>query len=160
MSRKITFLVEYENMIPFGKNKVTTDMSILFETSIAIGSFSIHPYHWSFELTTQEVSQNKYLLRYATGSLCLMNCRNTTLSIPESQRGKIYASFNFSPCADGIYYNQYSMFAEKKYFDTENKIFAVGDVSTVHQKCVEFASGQFAVINDLGELLAIYICMD
>ena len=160
MSMKIVFFVEYDNKIPIGKNKITTDLSILFEPSISIDAFSIYPYHWSFELTTQEIWKDKYLLRYAMGSLCLLNCCNAELEIPEAQRGKVYINFSSPPCADGIYYSKYSAFQEKKYYDTKNKIFAIGDISASHGKCVEYASGQFAVINDLGELVAIYVCVD
>ena len=160
MSMKIVFFAEYDNEIPIGKNKITTDLSILFAPSISIDAFSIHPYHWSFELTTQEVGSDKYLLRYAMGSMCLLNCCDAELVLPKSRRGKVYAYFSSPPCADGIYYSKYSAFQEKKYYDAKNKIFAVGDISESHGKCVEFVSGQFAVINDLGELVAIYVCID
>ena len=157
---KIVFLVEYDKEIPIGKNKITTDLSILFEPSISIDAFSIHPYHWSFELTTQEVRRDKYLLRYAMGSLCLLDCCNVELVIPKSQQGKVYVHFSSPPSADGIYYSKYSAFQEKKYYDPKNKIFAIGDINVSHSRCVEFASGQFAVINDLGELVAIYVRID
>ena len=160
MSMKILFLVEYDDVIPSGENRITSDMSIVFEPSITIDSFSIHPYHWSFELTTQEVTQNKYLLRYAIGTLCLLDCTNTELKIPKSRRGRVYASFSLPPCADGIYYSKYSAFQEKKYYDTRNKIFAIGDISVSQGECVEFARGQFAVINNSSELTAVYICLD
>jgi hypothetical protein len=157
---KIIFWVKYDSDIPIGKNKITTDFSILFEPSISIDAFAIHPYHWSFELTTQEVREDQYLLRYAMGSLCLLDYCKAELVIPESQHGKVYVSFSSPPCADGIYYSKYSAFQEKKYYDAKNKIFAIGDINALHSKCVEFASGQFAVINDLGELVAIYVCVD
>lgn len=160
MSMNIVFLVEYDDEIPMGKNITTADRSILFEPSIAIGAFSIHPYHWSLELTTQEVGRNKYLLRYAMGSLYFLDYCNAELVIPKSQRGKIYVCFSRPPCADGIYYNKYSAFHEKKYYDPKSKILAIGNVDESQGKCVEFVSGQFAVINDLGELVAVYIRLD
>ena len=136
------------------------DMSIMFEPSISIDALSIHPYHWSFELTTLKLSQTQYLLRYAMGSMCLLNCECAELSIPEAQHGKVYANFNQPPCADGVYYSKYCVFNTKKYYDAKNKIFAIGDTKASQCRCVEIVSGQFVVISDLGELIAVYIRVD
>ena len=156
----ITFLIEYDSQIPNGRNRMTNDMSILFEPCIPIDAFSIHPYHWSFELTTQIITQTKYLIRFAMGSLCLHNCNHAELIIPKARRGRIYANFSSPPCADGIYYSKYSAFLSNKYYDSRKKIFAVGDIKNLQCRCVEFASGQFASISDLGELIAVYIRLD
>ncbi len=160
MCMKISFSIEYDKCIPNGKNIITRDMSILFEPSISIDAFSIHPYHWSFELTTLKVSETQYLLRYAMGSMCLLNCEQAELTIPEAQQGKVYAVFNLPPRADGIYYNKYSKFLANKYYDAKKKIFAIGDTKASRCRCVEIASGQYVLINDLGELMAIYIRVD
>ena len=154
---RIFFTIEYDKFIPNGKNVITRDSSILFEPSISIDAFSIHPYHWSFELTTQKISETKYLLRYAMGSMCFINCECAELTIPKAQQGKVYAVFDLPPYADGIYYSKYSTFLANKYYDAKKKIFAIGNTKADHCRCVEFASGQYALISDLGELLAIYV---
>lgn len=160
MSMKIIFLPEYASAIPNGKTRITRDKSMLFEPPISTDAFSIYPYHWSFELTTQKITDNKFLLRYAMGSLCFIQYTNAELVIPKSEQGKIYVVFSESPCGDGFYYSEYCKFQKKKYFDAKNKILAVGDVNVSHGKCVEFASGQFAVIGDSGKLVAIYVKID
>ena len=157
MCMEISFSVAYDEHIPTGKNIITRDASILFEPSPSIEAFSIHPYHWSFELTTQKLSETQYLLRYALGSMCFLNCEFTKIAIPESKRGKVFATLTLPPCADGIYYNKYHTFLAKKYYDKKEHIFAVGDIKATQCKCIEIASGQFVLISDCGELVAAYI---
>ena len=160
MCMKIIFSIEYNNLIPNGTTKITKDQSILFDPPVAIDSFSIYPYHWSFELTTKKLTEKQYLLRFAMGSLCLLNYTSAKLTIPKSKRGRIYVSFSSPPCTDGIYYNEFSKFQKKKYYDTKNKTLAVGNISISYGICVEFASGQFAVIDKSGDLVAIYVRID
>ena len=157
MSNYIKLEFEYCENIPFGKAVMTKDDSIVFEPSLPICSFSIHPYDWSFELTTQRVSENEYLICYALASLCFFKCEHTNLTIPRAQKGKIFIRLNF-PHADGIYYSDYAPFVRKKYYDSHNKIFAVGDI-TATGKSIEFANGQIAVIDEMGKLMAVYIHM-
>ncbi len=152
---KISFLTELCQYIPVGKS-ITKDMSILFESTTAIDAFSLHPYHWSFELTTKELSETKYLIRYAMGDMCFVDCNHTDLTIPQSQKGEIYIIFSEPVCADGIYYNKYVPFVEKKYYDQKKQIFAIGNIN-INGICVEFAMNQFAVFDKLGDLSAIYV---
>ena len=158
MCRHIEFHAEYCNDIPFGKNILTEDESIIFEPSFPICSFSIHPYDWSFELTTQKESENKYLICYALANLCFFKCKQTDLTIPKAQRGKIFALLNFQG-TDGIYYSDYAQFTCAKYYDPQNNILAIGDI-TATGRTIEFANNQFAVIDELGRLIAVYISLN
>lgn len=160
MSMRIVFLPEYNNAIPNGKNRITGDRSILFEPPISTDSFSIYPYHWSFELTTQKVTDNKYMLRNAIGSLCLVNYTEAELVIPKSERGRIFVTFSNAPSGDGIYYSKYCEFQKTKYYDAKNKILAIGNIDESNGACIEFACGQFAVVNELGDLLAVYVSIE
>ena len=160
MSIELFFSVVYDEHIPIGKNIITRDSSILFEPSPFIDAFSIYPYHWSFELTTQKISETQYILRYALGSVCFLNCEFTKLAIPESTHGKVFATLTRPPCADGIYYNKYHTFLTKKYYDKKERIFAIGDIKATQCKCIEIAFGQFVLISNCGELVAVYIKID
>ncbi|MCH5192126.1 MAG: hypothetical protein J1F23_08195 [Oscillospiraceae bacterium] len=155
MNNHIEFELEYCDNILLGKTVITKDESIVFQPFPPICSFSIHPYDWSFELTTQQISENKYLICCALASLCFFKCESANLTMPRAQKGKIFVHLNFSH-ADGIYYSNYAPFACKKFYDPQNKIFAVGDI-TATGKSIEFADGQIAVFNGLGSLTAVYI---
>lgn len=157
MSSNIEFIFEYCENIPFGKTVITKDESIVFEPAPSICAFSIHPYDWSFELTTQRISENKYLICYALASLCFLKCERANLTMPRAQKGRLFIHLNF-PHADGIYYSDFAPFVRKKFYDSQNKVFVVGDI-TASGKSIEFANGQIAVINETGELTAIYINM-
>ena len=155
--KNIYFEVEYCDIIPSGSSVLTNDGSLLFEPSIDIDAFSLYPYHWSFELTTKKIDQNKYLIRYAMGGFCLNESINAKIDIPQSQKGKVYINFPFPPHADGVYYNDFCSFIEKKYFDNQNSILAVGNIKATKGICVEFSEGQYAFINDNNKLEALYV---
>jgi len=157
MSNYTELEIVYCESILLGKAVMTKDESIIFKPTPPICSFSIHPYDWSFELTTQRVSENKYLICYALASFCFFKCEHANLTMPRAQKGKIFISLDF-PHADGIYYSDYVPFAQKKYYDPQNKIFAVGDI-TATGKSIEFANGQIAVINEMNRLVAVYVNM-
>ena len=160
MFGKIKFLIKYCDNIVNGKTKLENDGSIVFHSSVAIEAFSLYPYHWSLELTTKKINNKQYMIQYAMGALGLINCIQKQLKIPMSHKGRIYIDFPIPIEADGIYYNQYAEFVEKKYFDRRNNILAIGDIETTKGVCVEFASNQYAFINENNELKAIYIKFD
>lgn len=160
MTKNIYFSVEYCDSIPMGQNIVSVDGSLLFDPSIDIDAFSLYPYHWSFELTTKNIDPNKYLIRYAMGGLCLNGSINAQINIPQSIKGKVYMHFSFFPNADGVYYNDFFDFIEKKYFDNHNSILAVGNIEANNGICIEFAEGQYALINEKNMLEALYVHID
>ena len=80
--QELSFQIEPCGSIPEGRNLLTEDGSLLFEPSPDIGPFSLHPFHWSFELTTQAVTPVCFLLRYGMGNLLFANCQEATLHIP------------------------------------------------------------------------------
>lgn len=156
MTNPICFSIEYKERIVSGRNVITDDNSIVFETDDSVGSFSIHPYDWSFEITVEHNTLNRGRLQYALGSVCLQNAKRASLSIPASQQGRVYVNMNF-PDADGIYYSDFSPFLNSMFYDKNCGIFAVGDVSFDRGVCVEFAEDQFIVLTETGELKAIYV---
>ena len=154
--QKLSFQIEPCGSIPEGRNLLTADGSLLFEPSPDSGPFSLHPFHWSFELTTQAVTPVCFLLRYGMGNLLFANCQEATLHIPPGDTGKIYAVFDAPPLGDGVYCSKYFPFRETAFFDSANRVFALGDL-TAEGRCVEFAMGQFLVIGSRGKLTAVYV---
>ena len=59
------------------------------------------------------------------------------------------------PHADGIYYSDYEQFCKRKYYDPDNRILAIGDIYG-KGKCIEFAKGQYVVIDDSNRLLSAF----
>ena len=157
MRNYIEIELEYCENIFWGESVITKDESIVFEPTPPICAFSIHPYDWSFELTTQRVAENKYLICCALAALCFFKCERVNLTLPRAQKGKIFIYLNF-PHADGIYYTDYAPFVCKKFYDPQNRIFAVGDITATGQG-IEFAKGQIAVVDKTGRLTAVYINM-
>lgn len=155
MSMQIELRHEYCEEILTGKSIVTEDKSIIFEPAPPISSFSIHLYDWSFELTTRQVSENKYLICYALASFCFSKCKCANLNIPSAQKGKLFIYLDF-PHADGVYYSDCVPFVRERFYDHNNKIFAIGDIAA-SGKSIEFADGQIAVIDETGRLTAVYI---
>ena len=45
--------------------------------------------------------------------------------------------------------------AKKKYYDPDNKILAIGDIYG-EGKCIEFAKGQYVVIDDFNRLVSAF----
>lgn len=160
MKKNIVFLLECCDSIPCGQNILTNDGSLLFEPSLEIDAFSLYPYHWSFELTTKSIDPDKYLIRYAMGGLCLSGSVNSQIDIPPSIKGRVYIRFPFMPNADGVYYSKFCDFTERKYFDNQNSILAVGNIHANNGTCVEFAKGQYAFVNNDNELEAVYVRID
>ncbi len=157
MREKIEIRFEYCDDIFSGKSILTRDQSIVFEPSPQICSFSVHLYDWSFELTTQCISEHSYLICYALANLGFYNCETESLTIPKAKRGRVSIHLSF-PHADGIYYSDYVPFSCKKYYDPQKKIYAVGDINSTGST-IEFANGQFAVIDELARLTTVYICL-
>lgn len=155
MDEHIFFSYDCDKKGVEGNTVLTNDGSMIYEPSFMVGPFSVYPYHWSFEITTQTITSKKYKLRYAMGYLCTENCVETELSIPDALSGQVFLNLNFNP-SDGIYYNDFFPFICHKYYDSSKKILAVGDIES-EGICIEFAEGQFVVIDAENHLIAVYI---
>ncbi len=155
MSEYIDLNYEYCEGIPVGRSIITADQSIIFSPSPSICAFSLYPYHWSFELTTQRLSENDYLISYAMATCCFLHCKNKRLTMPSAQKGKIFLHVGL-PHADGLYYNEFMPFVQKKYYDPYKNIYAIGDLNAKGLG-IEFAKGQIAIFNESNKLCAVYV---
>lgn len=154
MNQKIRFIYEPCDEIKQGKSVFTRDGSMIYVPSPSTCPFSIYPYHWSFEIVTSVVTENTYKLEHFLGNQVLWSCETAKLKIPTSSTGRLYVEIVF-PHADGIYYSDYEQFCKNKYYDSDNKILAVGDIYG-EGKCVEFTKGQYVVIDDSNRLVSAF----
>ena len=107
-----------------GKSIITGDGSMIYVPSPSICPFSVYPYHWSFEIATSVVAENKYKLEHFLGNQVFLSCETAKLKKPTASAGCIYVEIDF-PHADGVYYSDYEQFCKKKYYDPDNKILAI-----------------------------------
>lgn len=154
MNKQICIVYEPCDEIKQGKSIVTDDASMIYIPSLSTCPFSIYPYHWSFEIATSVVTENKYALEHFLGNQVLLSCETAKLKIPTASNGRLYIEIKF-PHADGIYYSDYEQFCKKKYYDPEKRIIAIGDIYG-EGKCIEFAKGQYVVIDDSNRLVSAY----
>lgn len=127
---------------------------MIYVPSPSICPFSVYPYHWSFEIATSVVTENKYKLEHFLGNQGFLSCETAKLKKPTASAGCIYVEIDF-PHADGVYYSNYEQFCKKKYYDPDNKILAIGDIYG-EGKCIEFAKGQYVVIDDFNRLVSAF----
>ena len=154
MKKQICIVYEPCDEIKQGKSVITGDGSMIYVPSPSICPFSVYPYHWSFEIATSVVTENKYKLEHFLGNQVFLSCETAKLKKPTASAGCIYVEIDF-PYADGVYYSDYEQFCKKKYYDPDNKIFAIGDIYG-EGKCIEFAKGQYVVIDDSNRLVSAF----
>ena len=63
MKKQICIVYEPCDEIKQGKSVITGDGSMIYVPSPSICPFSVYPYHWSFEIATSVVTENKYKLQ-------------------------------------------------------------------------------------------------
>ena len=127
MKKQICIVYEPCDEIKQGKSVITGDGSMIYVPSPSICPFSVYPYHWSFEIATSVVAENKYKLEHFLGNQVFLSCETAKLKKPTASAGCIYVEIDF-PHADGVYYSDYEQFCKKKYYDPDNKILAIGDI--------------------------------
>ena len=154
MKKQICIVYEPCDEIKQGKSVITGDGSMIYVPSPSICPFSVYPYHWLFEIATSVVTENKYKLEYFLGNQVFLSCETAKLKKPTASAGCIYVEIDF-PHADGVYYSDYEQFCKKKYYDPDNKILAIGDIYG-EGKCIEFAKGQYVVIDDFNRLVSAF----
>lgn len=154
MYKQISIIYEPCDVIKQGKSVITDDTSMIYIPPVSTCPFSIYPYHWSFEIATSVVAENMYVLEHFLGNQVFMCCETAELKIPTASKGHLYIEFKF-PHADGIYYSDYERFCKRKYYDPEKRIIAIGDIYA-EGKCIEFAEGQYLVIDDSKRLVSAY----
>lgn len=64
MKKQICIVYEPCDEIKQGKSVITGDGSMIYVPSPSICPFSVYPYHWSFEIATSVVTENKYKLEH------------------------------------------------------------------------------------------------
>lgn len=105
MKKQICIVYEPCDEIKQGKSVITGDGSMIYVPSPSICPFSVYPYHWSFEIATSVVTENKYKLEHFLGNQVFLSCETAKLKKPTASAGCIYVEIDF-PHADGVYYSQ------------------------------------------------------
>ena len=154
MNKQIRIIYEPFDEIKQGKSVITEDGSMIYVPAPSICPFSIYPYHWSFEIATSFVAENKYKLENFLGNQVFLSCETAKLKKPTAFTGCLYVEIDF-PRADGIYYSDYEQFCKRKFYDPDNRIIAVGNIYD-KGKCIEFAKGQYAVIDESNRLVSAF----
>ena len=74
MKKQICIVYEPCDEIKQGKSVITGDGSMIYVPSPSICPFSVYPYHWSFEIATSVVTENKYKLEHFLGNQVFLSC--------------------------------------------------------------------------------------
>jgi len=130
--------------------------SLLFEPASRLGSFSLHLFHWAFEITTETINKNRHMFLYALGETNYMQFEEASLSIPHSICGQVFMDTNFD-VGDGIYYCDFEDFEKKAYRDCENHIIVIGALPEKDATCIEFAENEYVIIDPNNRLRTVLI---
>ena len=79
MKKQICIVYEPCDEIKQGKSVITGDGSMIYVPSPSICPFSVYPYHWSFEIATSVVAENKYKLEHFLGNQVFLSCETVKL---------------------------------------------------------------------------------
>lgn len=79
MKKQICIVYEPCDEIKQGKSVITGDGSMIYVPSPSICPFSVYPYHWSFEIATSVVAENKYKLEHFLGNQVFLSCETAKL---------------------------------------------------------------------------------
>lgn len=79
MKKQICIVYEPCDEIKQGKSVITGDGSMIYVPSPSICPFSVYPYHWSFEIATSVVTENKYKLEHFLGNQVFLSCETAKL---------------------------------------------------------------------------------
>ena len=90
MKKQICIVYEPCDEIKQGKSVITGDGSMIYVPSPSICPFSVYPYHWSFEIATSVVTENKYKLEHFLGNQVFLSCETAKLKKPTASAGCIY----------------------------------------------------------------------
>lgn len=112
MKKQICIVYEPCDEIKQGKSVITGDGSMIYVPSPLICPFSVYPYHWSFEIATSVVTENKYKLEHFLGNQVFLSCEIAKLKKPTASAGCIYVEIDFLH-ADGVYYSIMSSSAKR-----------------------------------------------